>query len=182
MVTLVDEDAGLENGVPIGALWTLVGAIGYAVYLVFLRRCVDRYFSILCGSIKSEYICIVSEEALDIPMFFGFVGLFSAAIFWPAIYVLHASSIEPFYPLPNRTQMMFVVVNGLIGTVLSEYLWLWGCFLTGSSLMATLSLSMTVPLTVMADAVLWKQSYPWQFFVGVVPILAAFFGSALLAQ
>ena len=102
-------------------------------------------------------------------------------LLWPVLYLLHSADIEPFYPLPDRTQFLFVVVNGLVGTVLSEYLWLWGCFLT-SSLVATLSLSLTVPLTVLADAILWEKTYPWEFFLGMAPILIAFFGSALLAQ
>jgi hypothetical protein len=43
-----------------------------------------------------------------------------------------------------------MVVNGLIGTVLSELLWLLGCFYT-SSLVATLAISLTIPLTMLAD-------------------------------
>lgn len=162
VVTYVDQ-GGFENEFPAGALWALLGAVAYAFYLVMLRRRVD------------------SEEKLDIPMFFGFVGLFCLVILWPGLYFLHATGIEPFYPLPNRTQMMYIAVNGIVGTVLSEYLWLWGCFLT-SSLIATLSLSLTVPMTVIADNILWKETYPWLFFAGMIPIVGAFVGASLLAH
>jgi solute carrier family 35 protein F5 len=41
---------------PRGALWALLGSLCYSAYVVFLRRKID------------------TEEKLDIPMFFGFVG------------------------------------------------------------------------------------------------------------
>jgi drug/metabolite transporter (DMT)-like permease len=45
-----------EGGLPRGALWALLGSLCYSAYVVFLRRKID------------------TEEKLDIPMFFGFVG------------------------------------------------------------------------------------------------------------
>ncbi|KAK3083091.1 hypothetical protein FSP39_013752 [Pinctada imbricata] len=130
-------DVSLEtssSGIPIGALWALSGAILYALYLVSLRRQVDH------------------EDKLDIPMFFGFVGILSTLFLWPGILILHYSKQETFQ-WPNGEQWLFIAINGIIGTVLSELLWLWGCFLT-SSLIATLSLSLTIPLTMLADVVL----------------------------
>jgi len=162
VVTWVDEGT-IEVGVPSGVIWALVGAIGYAVYLVMLRRRVD------------------SEDKLDIPMFFGFVGLFCMILLWPVLYILHATEVEPFYPLPNRTQLIYITVNGLLGTVLSEYLWLWGCFLT-SSLIATLSLSLTVPMTVIMDRLIRRNEYPWSFYLGALPVVLSFFAASLLAH
>ena len=52
-----------QSGVPLGALFAVISAFFYAVYLVFLRKKVDH------------------EDRLDIPMFFGkiyfYVFLFS---------------------------------------------------------------------------------------------------------
>jgi drug/metabolite transporter (DMT)-like permease len=45
-----------EDGLPRGALWALLGALCYSAYIVFLRRKID------------------TEDKLDVPMFFGFVG------------------------------------------------------------------------------------------------------------
>lgn len=92
---------------------------------------------------------------------------------WPGFYLLHVTDLEPFYPLPNGTLLLYVTLNGLVGTVLSDYLWLWGCFLT-SSLIATLSLALTIPMTIAADAILWKESYPLAFLLGTLPVVAAF--------
>ncbi|XP_026867690.2 solute carrier family 35 member F5 isoform X3 [Electrophorus electricus] len=98
----------------IGSLWSLLGALLYAVYIVMLKRKVDR------------------EERLDIPMFFGFVGLFNLLLLWPGFVLLHYSGLEAF-EMPSWLVISYIVINGLIGTVLSEFLWLWpvspGCFL-----------------------------------------------------
>ena len=50
---------------------------------------------------------------------------------WPGLIVLHVTQKETF-ELPSSRQWEFLIVNGIIGTVLSELLWLWGCFLTSS--------------------------------------------------
>ena len=84
----------------------LVSAFFYAVYIVFLRKIVDH------------------EDKMDIPMFFGFVGLFNLILLWPLFFILHYGQWEEFeWPSPH--QWIFLIINGLIGTVLSEVLWLW---------------------------------------------------------
>jgi solute carrier family 35 protein F5 len=113
-------------------------------------------------------------------MFFGFVGLFSTALLWPGLLVIHLTNSEPF-ELPTVRQWEYLVVNGLIGTVLSELLWLWGCFYT-SSLIATLAIGLTIPLSVLAD-ILWRQrTYETIFIVGTVPIFCSFFIIAMLTH
>ena len=155
-------DLELEKGVPAGAFWTLVGAFFYSVYIVLLRRKVNH------------------EDNMDSPMFFGFVGLFNTVLLWPGLPVFHLLGWEEFQ-LPDARQLQFLVLNGVIGTVLSELLWLWGCFLT-SSLVATLAISLTIPLTILAD-IMWKgKRYGPVFFVGAVPMFFSFFLVALLAH
>ncbi|ESO86889.1 hypothetical protein LOTGIDRAFT_175977, partial [Lottia gigantea] len=90
----------------VGALWALLSSILYALYLVSLRRKVDH------------------EDKLDIPMFFGFVGIICSVIIWPGFLILHYSKTEIFI-WPTRSQWLYITVNGLIGTVFSEFLWLW---------------------------------------------------------
>ena len=54
----------------------------------------------------------------------GFVGLFNVLILWPGLLLFHYTDWETFQ-LPNKTELILMLVNGLIGTVLSELLWLW---------------------------------------------------------
>lgn len=150
-----------EKGV-VGTLWSLAGAILYAIYIVMIKRRVDR------------------EDKLDIPMFFGFVGLFNLLLLWPGFLVLHYTGYEAF-ELPSQLVWPYILINGLIGTVLSEFLWLWGCFLT-SSLIGTLALSLTIPLSIMADICMHKVRFSWLFFAGAVPVFFSFFITTLLCH
>lgn len=54
-----------------------------------------------------------------------------------------------------------------------------GCFLT-SSLIATLSMSLTIPMSMFADVILDKVTYPCMFYIGMVPMVAAFCSVTLL--
>ncbi|XP_040297808.1 solute carrier family 35 member F5 isoform X1 [Bufo bufo] len=146
----------------IGSLWSLLGAVLYAVYVVMIKRKVER------------------EEKLDIPMFFGFVGLFNLLLLWPGFFVLHYTKFEAF-EFPSKVVWMYLVVNGLVGTVLSEFLWLWGCFLT-SSLVGTLALSLTIPLSIIADICMQKVSFSWVFFAGALPVFISFVTVTLLCH
>uniref|UniRef100_A0A8C2WVN1 Solute carrier family 35 member F5 n=1 Tax=Cyclopterus lumpus TaxID=8103 RepID=A0A8C2WVN1_CYCLU len=152
----------LEKGTSVGSLWSLAGAVLYAVYIVMIKRRVDR------------------EDKLDIPMFFGFVGLFNLLLLWPGFLLLHYTGFEAF-ELPSQLVWTYILINGLIGTVLSEFLWLWGCFLT-SSLIGTLALSLTIPLSIMADICMQKARFSWLFFAGAVPVFLSFFIATLLCH
>ncbi|XP_064646620.1 solute carrier family 35 member F5-like isoform X2 [Lineus longissimus] len=156
------SDLNIESEIPLGALWALCGALLYAIYLVTLKRKVDN------------------EDKLNLPMFFGFVGFFCMIILWPGFFILHYSKAEVF-EWPTKMDWVYLVANGVIGTVLSEILWLWGCFLT-SSLMGTLSLSLTIPLTMIADTVMKNVSYTWMFYVGSGPVFISFFAVTVLSH
>lgn len=94
------------NRIPTGIILALVSAFFYAAYIVFIKRKVDH------------------EDKMDIPMFFGFVGLFNLTLLWPLFFILHYGHWEEF-EWPDTHQWTFLIINGLIGTVLSEVLWLW---------------------------------------------------------
>lgn len=161
IVAISLSDLKFEGPFPAGVLWSVGGSFFYACYIVLLRRKVD------------------SEDRMDVAMFFGFVGLFTLLFLWPGILVLHYTQLEPFV-WPSKRQWMFLALNGLVGTVISELLWLLGCFLT-SSLIGTLALSLTIPLTMVADIAIKKVSYSSIFFSGMVPVFIAFFTTTLLA-
>uniref|UniRef100_A0AAX7UQ54 Solute carrier family 35 member F5 n=1 Tax=Astatotilapia calliptera TaxID=8154 RepID=A0AAX7UQ54_ASTCA len=155
-------DRRITRRVRKSSLWSLAGAMLYAVYIVMIKRRVDR------------------EDKLDIPMFFGFVGLFNLLLLWPGFLLLHYTGFEAF-ELPSQLVWTYILINGLIGTVLSEFLWLWGCFLT-SSLIGTLALSLTIPLSIMADICMQKVRFSWLFFAGAVPVFLSFFIATLLCH
>lgn len=145
-----------------GAILALLSAFFYATYLVFAKR-------------KSD-----TEEKIDIPLFFGFVGLFNLLLMWPLFLVLNILKIETF-ELPNQRQFAVLFLNGFLGTVLSEALWLWGCFLT-SSLVGTLAISLQIPLSMLFDLILKEKTYTMPFYLGSIPIFLALIFVAFLVK
>ncbi|KAH8350142.1 hypothetical protein KR067_002760 [Drosophila pandora] len=145
-----------------GVLLALFSAFFYAAYLVFVKR-------------KSD-----TEEKVDIPLFFGFVGLWNLLLLWPIFFILHFTKIETF-EVPSQGQFALLFLNGLIGTVLAEALWLWGCFLT-SSLIGTLAMSLQIPLAIMFDVLLKNKPYSPMFYMGSIPIFVALLLVSLLMR
>ncbi|XP_068145269.1 solute carrier family 35 member F5 [Drosophila tropicalis] len=145
-----------------GVILALFSAFFYASYLVFVKR-------------KSD-----TEEKVDIPLFFGFVGLWNLLLLWPIFFILHFTKIEIF-ELPSQGQFALLFLNGFVGTVLAEALWLWGCFLT-SSLIGTLAMSLQIPLAIVFDVLLKHKPYSPMFYMGSIPIFIALILVALLAR
>lgn len=55
-----------------------------------------------------------------------------------------------------------------------------GCFLT-SSLVATMAVSLTMPMSMVADVLLKKVEYPCIFYFGSIPMFLAFLAVSLLS-
>lgn len=89
-----------------GIILSVLSAFFYACYLVLVKR-------------KND-----TDEKIDIIEFFGFVGLWNTLLLWPLFIVLNFSQLESF-EMPNKKQFLILFINGLIGTVISEALWLW---------------------------------------------------------
>ncbi|EDW60015.1 solute carrier family 35 member F5 isoform X1 [Drosophila virilis] len=145
-----------------GVLLALFSAFFYASYLVFVKR-------------KSD-----TEEKVDIPLFFGFVGLWNLLLLWPIFFILHFTKIETF-ELPSQGQFGLLFLNGFICTVLAVALWLWGCFLT-SSLIGTLTMSLQIPLTIAFDVLLKHKPYSSMYWMGSMGLLFALLLVVLLMR
>lgn len=147
-----------DDNPQVGAAWALVSSACYASYLVLLRRS--------------------AGPDLDVPMFFGFVGLFVMLMLWPGLVVLHLSGIEEFV-LPDRRQFLYLGLNGLVGTVLCELIWLWACFLT-SPLQATLALSFINPGSILINYLLSGVRFGFRFLIGAGLNLFGYVGISIM--
>nr|KAI8745192.1 solute carrier family 35 member F5-like [Biomphalaria glabrata] len=161
-IVMVFKSESLQEGIPASALWAIFSSVCYSIYLVLLRRKVDN------------------EDKIDIPMFLGFVGILCAVSMWPGFLILHYSKQEPF-EWPNKKQWVYILLNGAIGTVFSEFLWLLGCFLT-SSLIGTLSLSLLLPMSMLADGAVKDIHFSVLYYLGSLPIVLAFIVVSLLTH
>lgn len=111
----------------------LVSAVTYGLYAVQLRAEVR------------------SEAVLPMPLLFGLIGLACALLLWPWLLILHMAGLELF-GWPSRAAALAIVANALVGTVLSNML-LARAMLLASPLLATVGLSLAIPLAMLSDVV-----------------------------
>nr|CAG8454330.1 15007_t:CDS:2 [Entrophospora candida] len=137
----------------IGDSLALIGAIFYGCYTVLLK------------------LRIQNESRVDMPLFFGFVGLFNVILLWPGFFLLDILEIEKLQLPPNGTIWTMVIINALIGTFLSDYLWLLSMLMT-SPLVVTLGLSLAIPLALIGDI----------FFKGIVADEGYWLGALMILE
>eukprot|EP01063_Lacrimia_lanifica_P012008 TRINITY_DN1864_c0_g1_i1.p1 TRINITY_DN1864_c0_g1~~TRINITY_DN1864_c0_g1_i1.p1 ORF type:complete len:482 (+),score=153.10 TRINITY_DN1864_c0_g1_i1:46-1491(+) len=135
-----------------GSLLSLFAAVCYAVYTVQLREHVP--------------------EGVIMPLFFAYVGVYVLVGGAPVLLGLHITGIEPFH-LPPPNVLGFLALNALLGTNISDVLWAKAVILT-SPVVATLALSLTIPLGMLSDAVLHGKTFTWMYISGAWLVLVGF--------
>lgn len=148
-IALADQNEGREN--VIGDLLAFGGAIVYAGYCVLLKK---------------------RAEKVDMVMFFACVGILNAFIFSPFFLLLHFTEFETF-ELPNRIEITVLVLNGLLGTVVSDLLWALSVKYLNPTL-CTIGLSLTIPLSLVTDNLLYDKMFNGLYFKGGFLILLGF--------
>jgi solute carrier family 35 protein F5 len=152
LVTLVDTQQGTAS--IIGDVVAMGSAVFYGLYVSLLRKKVRN------------------EQQVPMPMFFGFVGFFNCIMLWPFMILLHYTGVESF-EFPPTTVLLYLFVNGLIGTVLSDLLWSYAIFYT-SPTVATVGLSLTIPLAIIFELFMNKRTFSVNYFLGSALVLFAF--------
>ena len=115
----------------------LLSAALYGAYTVLIRRAAPS--------------APEQERRFNLRVMFGFIGLFNLVLLAPVVAVLHATGTEDLSPL-TPTILGLIVFKGLADNVLSDLLWAQAILLT-SPTVATVGLSLTVPLAMLADLI-----------------------------
>jgi solute carrier family 35, member F5 len=152
-----DDDSDADN-TWIGDIFALVSAVGYALYASFFKwRTKD-------------------ESRVNTTLFLGLLGLVNVCSLWVFFPLLSILGLEAF-SWPSAKVLVFLIVNGVIGTVLSDWLWLRAVLLT-SPLVVSVGMSLTIPLAIFADMVLHPATIPLHFsplyILGFLLIITAF--------
>jgi len=185
----ISDGSGEDHESVYGDLISIFGAVMYGCYTVFLKKKIEHEdrvdmfvffgnptfsFPFLPFSLKKRRRRRRRRQLVNLchANFAGFVGVFNIILLWPFFLVLNATGVEPF-SLPSTKVMGELILNGLIGTCLSDYLWLLAMLMT-SPVVVTLGLSLTIPLAMGADSLQGKFEATSSYWAGTVLVLGAF--------
>lgn len=132
-------------------------------------------FSALCYAFYSRAVKVALpvDGRVSTLVFFGFIGIFTATALAPVVALTTWTGAEDvraaFYGPRAGSILAAALFKGLIDNILSDLLWARSIQLT-SAMLATVGLSLTIPLAIAADALLR----------GIVPGSAAAVGAAAI--
>ncbi|POS88435.1 hypothetical protein EPUL_000044, partial [Erysiphe pulchra] len=80
-----------QSEIALGDAMAIASALLYGIYTVLMKKRIDN------------------EDRVNMPLFFGLIGLFNLILLWPGFFVLHFSGIETFELPPTRHIWLIVL-------------------------------------------------------------------------
>lgn len=138
----------------IGDVMAFVSAVLYGFYTVFMKKRIG------------------DETRVNMPLFFGLVGISNVLLLWPGFIILHYTGIETFALPPTRKILTIVLVNSA-SSLVSDFCWAYAMLLT-SPLIVTVGLSLTIPLSLVGQMVLDAQYASALYWAGAAIMVLSF--------
>ncbi|KAI0833065.1 hypothetical protein F5Y06DRAFT_280726 [Hypoxylon sp. FL0890] len=143
-----------QRQIAIGDAMALFSAVVYGLYVVVMKRRIGN------------------EDRIDMPLFFGIVGVFNILLLWPLFPILHYTGIEPFEMPPNRMVWSIIFLNS-ISSFVSDISWAYSMLLT-TPLIVTVGLSLTIPLSLIGEMIQYAQYSSFVYWIGAGIVLVSF--------
>ncbi|KAH7719714.1 Drug/metabolite transporter [Aphelenchoides avenae] len=165
-------------------LLVLINFGGVAVVSKFSASILGSALNILATMVNALYLTAVSAYTakhgkIDMDLMIGVSGLFTLFASIPSLYFAHVTGVEPQLPPPTSWELFLVCTNCFIGSVLMDYLWLYATVLT-NSFISSLSITLSIPLSMLADAFFRKQPPHTANMIASVPIMMSFIGASFI--
>jgi solute carrier family 35 protein F5 len=138
----------------IGDVMAFVSAVLYGFYTVLMKKSIG------------------DESRVNMPLFFGIVGLANVTLLWPGFIILHLTGIETFV-LPPTSRILTIVLVNAASSLISDFCWAYAMLLT-SPLIVTVGLSLTIPCSLVGQMVLDHQYASALYWVGAVVMVLSF--------
>ncbi|KAL8999334.1 MAG: hypothetical protein Q9169_001760 [Polycauliona sp. 2 TL-2023] len=140
--------------ISIGDALALLGAVLYGVYTIVMKKKVG------------------DEARVNMPLFFGFVGLFNTICLIPGFPILHYTGVERF-ELPATRRIWTIILVNSTASLVSDLCWAYAMLLT-SPLVVTVGLSLTIPLSLIGQIILNGQTSSGLYWVGAGIVFLSF--------
>lgn len=156
MVTRADSSATQTeaSNAYLGDILALASAFFYATYVVLLKKRIGE------------------ESRISMPLFFGFVGILNIILMWPVGVILHFTGMEQLQ-WPSGTIMWAGVIVNMCITFVSDMAYLLA-MLKSSPIVATIGLSLTIPLAILGDLIRGAHTGGVQSYLGSSIVLLSF--------
>ncbi|KAI1469779.1 uncharacterized protein F4812DRAFT_420305 [Daldinia caldariorum] len=143
-----------QQQIAIGDAMAIFSAVVYGLYVVVMK------------------VRIGNEDRVNMPLFFGLVGIFNIFILWPLFFILHFTGIEPFELPPSGKVWAIIILNSLSSFV-SDISWAYAMLLT-TPLVVTVGLSLTIPLSLIGEMIQYAQYSSFIYWIGAAIVLVSF--------
>ena len=140
--------------IAIGDALAFFSAVMYGLYAVFMKKRIG------------------DESRVNMPLFFGLVGLINVLMMWPFFFVFHFTGVERFELPPTKWVTAIILCNSLASLV-SDMAWAYAVLLT-SPIVVTVGLSMTIPLSLVGQIVINGQTASPLYWVGALVVVLSF--------
>ncbi|KFY18390.1 hypothetical protein V493_08656 [Pseudogymnoascus sp. VKM F-4281 (FW-2241)] len=143
-----------QRQIAIGDILAFGSAVLYGAYSVVMKKRVQN------------------EDRVNMPLFFGLVGLFNLILLWPGFVILHFTGVETF-ELPQTGKIWTIIVLNSVSSFVSDYSWAYAMLLT-TPLVVTVGLSLTIPLSLIGQMIISSQYSSGLYWVGAFVMVLSF--------